>query len=151
MFPKNLLAVLAACAGLIGAVPNADAGLFSATGEVIAVTADDVYIGEAEGNLDGTGTVSIRSQNDPARTCSGQFTSSAERGGSGQLKCSDGTTAAFQFKRLGVYRGYGTANFSRGKMNFAYGFKPEEAAPYLNLPQGKKLTRNGAMLALIDQ
>ena len=36
-------------------------------------------------------------------------------------------------------------------MNFAYGFKPEEAAPYLRLPQNKKLARNGTEIALVDR
>lgn len=151
MFTKRSLAALAACIGIAGSVPVWAGGLFSATGAVIAVAADDVYVGEAEGHIDGTGTVSIRSQKNPAVKCFGEFTSSAEQGGSGQLKCSDNTTAAFQFKRLTVYRGYGVASFSWGDMNFAYGFKPEEAAPYLNLPQNKKLTRNGTQIALVDR
>ncbi len=151
MFTKNLLTVLAACIGFAGSAPVANAGLFSATGTVIAVAADDVYVGEAEGHLDGSGTLAIRSQKNPGLTCTGQFTSSAALGGSGQLQCSDGTTATFQFKRLSVYRGYGVASFSRGEMSFAYGFTPEEAVPYLKLPEGKKLAHNGTVLALIDR
>jgi hypothetical protein len=151
MIFSNALVVLAACIGFAGAAPVMAAGLFSKTGAVIAVAADDVYVGEAEGHLDGSGTVSIRSQKNPQVKCSGDFTSSAELGGSGQLKCTDNTTAAFQFKRLTAYRGYGVASFSWGDMNFAYGFKPEEAAPYLNLPQNKKLARNGTEIALVDR
>jgi hypothetical protein len=151
MFTKSLITVFAAGIGFAVSAPVAHAGLFSATGAVIAIVADDVYVGEAEGRLDGSGTVTIHSQKDPALTCVGQFTSSAERGGSGQLSCSDGNTAAFQFKRLTVFRGYGVASFSRGEMKFAYGFTPEEAAPYLNLPQSKKLARNGTQIALVDR
>ena len=151
MVTRNALAVLAACIGFAGSAPVMAAGLFSKTGAVIAVAADDVYVGEAEGHLDGSGTVAIRSQKNPAVKCFGEFTSSADQGGSGQLKCSDNTTAAFQFKRLTVYRGYGVASFSWGDMNFAYGFKPEEAAPYLNLPQNKKLAQKGTEIALVDR
>src|SRR5476649_1479494 len=151
MFTKSMITVFAACIGFAASAPVANAGLFSATGAVIAIAADDVYVGEAEGHLNGAGTLAIRSQKNPALTCTGQFTSSAEKGGSGQLQCSDGTTAAFQFKRLTVYRGYGVASFSRGDMSFAYGFTPEEAAPYLKLPEGKKLARNGTEIALIDR
>ena len=50
-----------------------------------------------------------------------------------------------------MYRGYGVASFSRGEMSFAYGFTPEEAVPYLKLPEGKKLARNGTQLALVEQ
>ena len=96
MVTRNALAVLAACIGLIGAAPVVAAGLFSKTGAVIAVAADDVYVGEAEGHLDGSGTVSIRSQKNPQVKCVGEFTSSKELGGSGQLKCTDNTAAEFR-------------------------------------------------------
>jgi hypothetical protein len=151
MITKSGLAIFAACIATAGFTPAAEAGLFSATGEVIAVAADDVYVGEAEGHLDGSGTVVLRSQKNPALKCVGDFTSSAEKGGSGQLHCSDNTTGRFHFKRLSVYKGYGVASFSWGDMNFAYGFKPEEAAPYLRLPQNKKLARNGTEIALVDR
>ena len=147
----TFMSILAACIGLAGAAPDAGAGFFSATGAVIAITADDVYVGEAEGHLNGAGTLAIHSQKNPTIKCLGEFTSSAELGGSGQLQCSDGATATFRFKRLTVYRGYGTASFGRGEMSFAYGFTPEEAMPYLKLPEGKKLVQNGTELALVDR
>ena len=147
---KIRMKVLAMLIGLVGSVAPAGAGLFSATGAVIAIAAEDVFVGEAEGHLNGSGTLAIRSQKNPAHTCVGEFTSSAEKGGSGQLRCSDGTTATFQFKRLSVYRGYGIANFSRGSMSFAYGFTPDDAGPYLNLPTNKKLKHDGTSLVLVD-
>jgi hypothetical protein len=145
-----LITVLAACIGLAGSATLAGAGLFSATGMVIAILADDLFVGEAEGHLSGAGTLAIRSQKDSDLTCLGQFTSSAVRGGSGQMRCSDGATATFQFKRLSVFRGYGVGSFSRGSMSFAYGLTAEEAGPYLTLPEGKKLTHNGTELELVD-
>jgi hypothetical protein len=148
---KILIMVLAASSGLAGSAPAASAELFSATRPVIAIVADDLFVGEAEGHLSGAGTLAIHSQKDPALTCLGQFTSSAALGGSGQLQCSDGATATFQFKRLSAFSGYGIASFSRGAMSFAYGFTHEEAGPYLNLPAGKKLTHKGADLALVDR
>ena len=66
------------------------------------------------------------------------------------MRCSDGTNAIFHFKRLSVFRGYGVGSFSRGSMSFAYGLTAEEAGPYLNLPEGKKLTHNGTELELVD-
>jgi len=147
---KIFFMVLATSIGLAGSVSLAGAGLFSATGIVIAIVADDLFVGEAEGHLNGTGTLAIRSQKNPAHACVGEFTSSAAKGGSGQLRCSDGTTATFQFQRLSAFRGYGVANFSRGTMNFAYGFSPDDAGPYLNLPTGKKLRHDGTSLVLVD-
>lgn len=117
---------------------------------VIAILADDLFVGEAEGHLDGAGTLTIRSQRNPAVSCLGQFTSSAALGGSGQMHCSDGATATFHFQRLGMFRGHGAGSSSRGSISFSYGLTVEEAGPYLKLPQGKKLTHNGTELALVD-
>jgi hypothetical protein len=147
---KIFITVLAACIGLAGSATLAGAGLFSATGMVIAILADDLFVGEAEGQLSGAGTLVIRSQKNPDLICLGQFTSSAELGGSGQIHCSDGATATFHFQRLSVFRGYGAGSFSRGSMSFAYGLTVEEAGPYLKLPAGKKLAHNGAGMKLVD-
>ena len=142
--------VLAACLGLTSWVIPADAGLLSATGKVIAVLAGDLFVGEAVGHLSGAGTLAIHSVKNPALTCHGQFTSSAALGGAGQMQCSDGATATFSFKRLDIFRGYGVGSFSRGAMSFAYGLTVEEAKPYLTLPAGKQLRRNGTELTLAD-
>jgi len=146
---KTWITVLAACIGLAGSATVLGAELFSATGTVIAILAGDLFVGEAEGHLSGAGTLAIHSQKDPALTCLGQFTSSAELGGSGQMHCSDGSTATFHFQRLTMFRGHGVGNFSRGSMSFAYGLTPEEANPYLKLPEGKKLVHNGTDLELV--
>src|SRR5258708_11707875 len=111
---KVLIAVPAACIGLAGSAPPAAAGLFSATGPVIAILAGELFVGEAEGHLSGAGTLAIHSQKNPALTCLGQFTSDAALGGSGQLQCSDGATAEFHFQRLTALRGYGGGAFSPG-------------------------------------
>jgi hypothetical protein len=139
-----------ACIALAGSAPPAAAGLFSAKGEVIAILGGELFVGEAEGHLSGAGTLAIHSQKNPGLTCAGGFTSSAELGGKGELLCSDGRVSKFQFKRLSVLRGYGTGSFDRGSMSFAYGLSAEEATPYLKLPRGKKLGRNGKELALVN-
>jgi len=147
---KILVPVLAACIGLAGAGTLAGAGLFSATGSVIAIVAGDLFVGEAEGNLNGAGTLAIRSQKASGPSCLGQFTSSASLGGSGQMQCSDGTTATFQFRRLSVFSGHGVGHSSRGPMSFVYGLAADEVGPYLKLPEGRKLTHNGTELELAD-
>jgi hypothetical protein len=148
---KTFIAAVAAFIGLAGTTAAMGAGLFSATGTVIAILGGDLFVGEAEGHLSGAGTLAIHSQKNPALTCAGQFTSSAALGGSGQLRCSDGATATFHFQRLSVLRGYGAGEFSRGSMTFAYGIPAEDSAPYLTLPAGKKLLQNGVELTLADQ
>jgi hypothetical protein len=147
---KISITVLAACIGLASSATLAGAELFSATRMVIAILADSLFVGEAEGHLSGAGTLAIHSQKNPDLTCLGQFTSSAALGGSGQMHCSDGTTATFHFQRLSVFRGHGAGSSSRGSMSFAYGLTAEEAEPYLKLPRGKKLGHNGTALALVD-
>jgi hypothetical protein len=147
---RIVIMVFAACVGLAGSASLAGAGLLSATGVVIAILADDLFVGEAEGHLSGAGTLAIHSQKDPFLICLGQFTSGAILGGSGQMRCSDGATATFHFQRLSVFRGYGVGSFSRGAMSFTYGLTAEEAGPYLNLPEGKKLTYSGKELTLAD-
>lgn len=147
---KILITVLAVCIGITGWAALAGAGLFSAKGRVIAILAGHLFVGEAEGHLSGAGTLAIHSQKNPGLTCVGQFTSSAELGGSGQMRCSEGTTATFRFQRLSLRRGYGAGSFGRGSMSFAYGLTAEEARPYLRLPEGKKLMHNGTQLELVD-
>src|SRR5690242_4703986 len=82
---------------------SASAGLFSATGAVIAILGGELFVGEAEGHLSGAGTLAIHSQRNPALTCAGDFTSSAAEGGVGQLLCSDGTRATFRFTRMTIF------------------------------------------------
>lgn len=124
--------------------------MLSATGAVIAIMAGNLFVGEAVGHLNGAGTLAIHSQKDPALTCRGEFTSSAELGGKGQLRCSDGTTSTFTFKRLTLRRGHGSGSYGRGSMSFSYGLTAEQARPYLKLPKGKALRQNGAGLELVD-
>jgi hypothetical protein len=147
---KKLISALVAFIALAGSPTLAAADLFSATRIVIAIVADDLFVGEAEGHLSGAGTLAIHSQKDPNLTCRGQFTSSGALGGSGQLQCSDGSTATFEFKRLTVFSGYGVGSFGRGTISFAYGIAYEQAGSYLTLPAGKKLMHNGTALALAD-
>ena len=146
---KKPITALILCLALAGASAPAGAGLFSAKGAVIAIVNGELFLGEAEGHLDGAGTLAIHSQRKPSLTCAGEFTSSAELGGKGKLRCNDGSSATFQFKRLDMRRGHGAGEFSRGPMTFAYGLKAEEAARYLTLPEGKKLANDGSGLALV--
>ncbi len=147
---RLLITILASIVGLASSAAPAGAGLFSATGAVIAILAGNLFVGEAEGHLSGAGTLAIHSQSNPNLTCRGQFPSSDDHGGSGQMQCSDGATATFQFQRLTVFRGHGAGSTSLGPLTFAYGLSAEEAGPYLKLPEGKRLASSGTELALVD-
>jgi len=147
---KKALVAGITCIGLAGWASPAAAGLFSSTGEVIAIMAGELFTGTATGNLDGAGTLSIRSQKNAALTCSGKFTSSAEAGGAGTLRCTDGSSATYKFKRLTIYKGHGTGRFNRAAMSFTYGLTAKDAAAYLKLPKGKKLAGSGTGLELVS-
>src|SRR5262245_52691958 len=144
--PKSAMLALAACMGLAGPASAQQSGLLSRSGNVIAILADELLLGEAVGNTRGAGTVAIRSLENPGLICTGEFTSSAELGGQGQLRCSDGADATFRFDRLTLTRGHGNGTFSRGPMSFTYGLSAEESRPYLRLPAGKRLRQSGTTL-----
>ena len=117
-----------------------------------AILDGELFVGKAEGRLDGSGTIAIHSQQNPSHTCLGEFTTSvAEAGGSGALLCSDGSNASFRIQRLTVFKGHGAGTTSRGTMSFAYGLSMAESQTYLKLPDGKKFDINGAQLALVDR
>ena len=143
---------MAGCLGLVAVAAPGHAGVFSATRPVIAILDGDLFVGEAEGHLNGAGTITIRSQQNPSLTCLGEFTTSAAAaGGSGTLSCSDGGNANFRIQRLTIFKGHGAGATSRGTMSFAYGLSMAESQPYLKLPDGKKFGANGTQLALVDR
>ena len=111
---KMLVTFLVASLGLAEWENVAAAELFSKTGPVIAIVANELFLGEAEGHLSGAGTIAIHSERNPDVTCAGQFTSSAELGGSGQMRCSNGHTGTYHFKRLSLERGYGAGSCGPG-------------------------------------
>lgn len=147
---RKLVTGFAVCASLVAWAGPTAAAFISSAGPVIAIIAGDLFLGEAEGNLDGSGTIRIRSHLRPGVTCNGQFTSSAEQGGAGNMRCSDGATARYRFQRLSIMRGHGTGSSSRGALSFTYGLSADESAPYLTLPPGKALKMGGKGLALVD-
>jgi hypothetical protein len=146
---KLLVTGLAASLGLAGWTGLADAQLFSSTGPVIAILDGNLLVGEATGHLGGWGTIALRSRSKAGPTCVGEFSYSDALGDSGQLKCSDGASAAFRFQRLSLMRGYGTGSSSGSALSFTYGLTAEDSAPYLKLPPGKELRRDGNNLELV--
>jgi hypothetical protein len=141
---------LAVSIGLAGWTGPAGAQLFSATGPVIAILDGELLVGEATGHLGGWGTIALHSRAKAGRTCIGEFSYSGEAlGDAGQLKCSDGASAAFRFQRLSLRRGYGAGSSGGSALSFTYGLSAEESAPYLKLPAGKELSGEGNSLELV--
>lgn len=147
---KLITLALMAAAGPAGWISAASAEL-TATRKVIAIIGGDLYVGTAVGNLKGAGILNVHSQIDSSLTCKGEFTSSKELGGAGELRCNDGATSAFKFTRVDVFHGHGIGSFSRGTMSFTYGMTLAESLPYLVLPAGKKFSTQNQVIALVDQ
>lgn len=127
---------LGLCIALAGLTGGADAGRLSSTGPVIAILDGQMLVGEVTAHLAGWGTIELRSSSDAALTCTGEFTATEAAGDAGELKCSDGASATFQFQRLGLRSGYGAGSSNRGELRFTYGLTAEESAPYLKAPAG---------------
>jgi hypothetical protein len=149
MEKKLLLTGLALSIGLAAWTGHAGAQLFSSTGPVIAILDGELLVGEATGHLGGWGTIALRSRATAGRTCAGEFSYSEALGDSGQLRCSDGASAAFRFQRLSLRRGYGAGSSSGSTLSFTYGLSAEDSAPYLKLPAGKELSGEGNNLELV--
>jgi hypothetical protein len=145
----SIMVLGASLVAAAGALP-VEAWVLSSTGPVIAIMGDELFLGEARGYLDGSGTMEIRPQRNSEPTCVGEFTSTAELGGSGQLRCSNGATGTFRFKRLTLRKGFGAGSYDRGPMNFTYGLTAGESEVYLTLPPGKKLELFGKTPTLVD-
>ena len=149
MYKTLIAGFTAASIGLAGGADAAAEEAFSKTGPVIAIVGNELFLGEAVGHLSGAGTIAIRSQRNPAITCLGKFTSSAELGGLGQMRCSNGATGTYHFKRLSLEKGYGEGRYNQRSMSFTYGLTADESRPYLKLPPGKKLEDRGKTLELV--
>src|SRR4029434_3577877 len=124
---RVVIAVLAASLGLAGLVNVAAAELFSKTAPVIAIMANELFLGEAEGHLSGAGTIAIHSQRNPEVSCVGAFTSSAALGGSGKMLCTNGTAGSYRFKRLSLVKGHGAGSYDQHSMSFTYGLTADES------------------------
>jgi hypothetical protein len=150
MYKTLMVGFAASSIGLAGCANVAAEALFSKTGPVIAIMANELFLGEAVGHLSGAGTIAIHSQRNPGVTCLGEFTSSAELGGSGQMRCSNGATGTYHFKRLTLEKGHGQGRYNQRSMSFTYGLTADESKPYLKLPTGKKLDHSGKTLQLVE-
>ena len=141
--------ILVLCLAIAGWTGAANAGLLSSTGPVIAILGGELLVGEVTAHLAGWGTIALRSPSTPGLTCVGEFSATDALGDAGQLRCSDGASATFEFQRLSLRRGYGAGKSSRGALSFTYGLDAEESAPYLRLPPGQALGHDGNNLRLV--
>jgi uncharacterized membrane protein len=142
---------LAVSVSLIGWTEHVRAQLFSSKGPVIAIFNGELLVGEATGHLGGWGTIALHSPGKAEPACEGEFSYSEALGDAGQLRCSDGASAAFRFRRLTLMQGYGVGSPGGGALSFTYGLSVEDSAAYLDLPPGKELKRTGDTLELVSR
>jgi uncharacterized protein DUF3562 len=145
---KRQASALVLCIAFAGWPGIADAGLLTSSGPVIAILDGELLVGEVTAHLAGWGTIAVRSPSNPALTCVGEFSATEALGDVGQLRCSNGASAAFEFRRLSLRRGHG-AGTTGSALSFTYGLTAEESALYLKLPVGKELALEGNDLALV--
>jgi hypothetical protein len=145
---KLQASALALCLALGGWAGAPDAGPLSSSGPVIAILDGELWVGEATAHLAGWGTIVLSSRSNAGLSCIGEFSATEALGDAGQLRCSDGAAATFQFQRLSLRRGHG-AGTNGSALSFTYGLSAEESAPYLKLPYGKALRGDDSNLALV--
>ena len=152
---RALLAIVAVAAPswfLVGCTTAAGShmGLFTASAPVVAIMYDDLFVGQAVGYMDGTGTLDLHSALDPQKRCVGESRYTGSKTGIAHLRCNDGAEASASFNALGALSGYGFGRLGGKPVSFTYGLTPEEAAQYLTLPAGKRLIKKPTGPALVD-
>src|SRR5437868_2836201 len=98
-----LALAISGCANQSGA----QMGLFTTQTPVVGIVAGDVYTGHSIFYLNGTGIMTLSSSAHPEQQCSGDFRYESEQIGVGDMRCTGGTSATFQFRALSTMTGYG--------------------------------------------
>jgi hypothetical protein len=113
--------------------------LFAVREPLYAMVDGVLLAGEAVGYWDRTGTMTVRSTLDDTLQCTGTFQYTSAKAGVAKITCNDGSSADLAFNALGALSGWGQGLTSKGLVTFTFGMSPEAAAPYLNLPKGKRI------------
>ena len=79
---------------------------------------DETFTGNATGDVDGSGNISLTSSN--GAVCKGDFLFLTKRTGGGVFNCNDGRSGPFQFVSTGS-RGTGHGSLSGQKFTFTFG------------------------------
>lgn len=78
----------------------------------------ETFFGEATGYMDGSGVITIRSEQGP--TCRGAFVYITSRQGEGTMTCDDGRTGSFSFVSTG-HSGTGKGKVGGEEFIFTFG------------------------------
>lgn len=117
--------------------------LFSAEAPVVVLMVDDIFIGNAVGYMDRTGTIEMASTSRADVRCAGQFAYTGARIGRATLNCSDGMQASVTFNALSNLSGYGYGAAASGPVSFTYGLTSADAVQYLRFPPGLSADLSG--------
>ena len=129
---------------------HSSATLTSAQVPVIAILQDDLFIGDAVGYMDRTGTIDIKSAIKADLRCVGKFRYTSWKTGIANVQCNDGHEVELSFSGLSLLSGYGHGKSPRGPVSFTFGLPAEEAGAYLKLPAGKKIVTRDKRVEMLD-
>lgn len=113
--------------------------LFSIREPVYAMVGDLLLAGEAVGHWDRSGTLAVHSTLDESLHCTGTFHFTGFKKGVAHISCTDGSVMELDFAALGPLSGWGQGPTPRGVVRFTFGLSPEDATPYLEVPEGKRI------------
>lgn len=143
--PRRLLLLLAL---LPGTAPALD--FFLIREPVYALVGTELFTGEGRARVDRSGVLAVRSTLDPMLHCVGRFAFTSRSAGEAELHCSDGVAARLAFESLGLTSGHGRGTTPRGPASFTFGLSPEKAAPWLDIPPGKRMVKSATGVRLED-
>lgn len=106
------------------------------TSRVVAKVDKKYFVGIATGDIDGKGTIKIKSVEDSNVKCIGSFEYVSRKllSGKGTLNCNDGNTAIFNFQGRDNISGEGFGRSTLGPVSFTYGYSPDESSSAINVP-----------------
>ncbi len=106
------------------------------TSRVVAKVDKKYFVGTATGDIDGKGTIKIKSTEDSSVKCIGSFEYVSRKllSGKGTLNCNDGNTAIFNFQGRDNISGEGFGRSTLGPVSFTYGYSPDESSSAINVP-----------------
>ena len=122
--------------------------LFSSEAQAFAIVNGQLLQGKLALLPDRTGNLSLTGSQEPITSCSGLTRYESSTAGSIDLRCNDGTAASLRYSLLSETRGYAYGVTAAGAASVTFGMAPAQAAAYLTVPPGKKLTVAGEGLDL---
>lgn len=136
------IATAAWALGLAGCASVNDKALrlFSSDAQAFAIVNGQVLQGKMTLLPDRTGNLRLSGDKDPVTSCAGLVRYESSTAGSIDLRCNDGSAAPMRYTLLSETRGYAYGATATGAASVTFGLPPAQAAAFLTVPAGKKLS-----------